>query len=240
MSRASFPVRFSVWVLQFAWFSAGPAQAQKEKEVDIQLYENRPQVVRGQSAEWRAYGKTVPLESVEISPPEGLSVKEIKPIECPPHTLFAGCAGVKFWTILIVAESSVQPGERTVVLVTPQGRSKPQGILIATHAPQIADLQLRRAQAPEATVDVTFSTYDEAGDLPLKSGSMLVYGLLCGNEYTAAKLDVREVVKKDAKNSVIHASFVPTGVSGKCEFTIEIEDEAHYKSNELESSVEFD
>ncbi|MGH9426701.1 MAG: hypothetical protein ACRD2L_10435 [Terriglobia bacterium] len=241
MLRASFPVRFSGWVLLFAWFSAGLAQAQKKKEIDIQLYGTRPQVVRGQSAEWRAYGKTFALESVEISPPEGLSVREIKPTECPPYTLFAGCAGVKFWTILIAAEASAQPGERSLVLVTQQGRSKPQRILVATHAPRIADLQLRRAQAPVDKVEVTFSTYDEAGDLPFKSGSILVYGLLCGNSYTVARLDVKEVVKKDAKNWVIHASLVPTyGVSGKCKFTIEIADEADYKSNELETSVQFD
>jgi hypothetical protein len=58
-----------------------------QKEIDLKLSGYYTQVLRGKITEFKAYGKTFPLQSVEISPADGISVKKIK--ECQPDPAIA-------------------------------------------------------------------------------------------------------------------------------------------------------
>jgi hypothetical protein len=226
-----------LFLISLSFIFIHEAQAQKKKkidlkqeELDIKLSGYKPQVLRGKITELKAYGKTIPLQSVEITPSNGISIMDIK--ECQPDPGQAGQnkPGVKVWSITISVEDTTQAGERSVVLETPQGKSKPEIILIATHFPIISDLQVKR----DGTV--VFSVFDEEGDFSNESGQISIdYFTDYGGYGDMGTVFTKDYSIKDQTNIVCG---VTLSFKGSCELEIFFTDKNGYESNKLKTKIQ--
>ncbi len=214
-----------------------------QKGIDAKLSGYKPQVLRGQSTELKVFGKNLAVQSVEISPAEGILVREIKESVPDPNDKRQQKEGIKVWSFLVVVEKTSQPGERSVVIVTPQGRSEPQTIRLVTHIPVISDLKILSATPADCKVEFTFSVLDEVGDIEIgdigkSTVSMFVFGSSTGFATTKSPT---EIVGKGAKRTVRAVVSSPPG--GNCNGTttvkIKFQDNSGYDSNTLEAQVEF-
>ena len=214
------------------------AAAAPEKSPEIEAF-YPSQVQRGEATEITVRGKHFDtIQSVEITPPEGISVREIKEKQKG-----------KAWTVVLVAGPDAQPGERSVVLVTPQGRPAAQAIRIPDNVPQIKEITVLSTKRSGGAVEFEANVLDEAGDLG--PNPYLTVVLLCRNIYvlrpgsgpvylSGTRAD--KVTEKDSKNSLVHASVSGYGISmpkRSCEIEVGIQDRKRNQSKDLNAPVEF-
>jgi hypothetical protein len=95
------------------------------------------------------------IQTVEVSPSAGVKVVGIKPGQ--------SFQGALTWSEVTfdVAPEAV-PGDRSLVLVMPTGRSVPLTITIPPHVPGISGLEVTPAQS---TVELRFAAVDASADL---------------------------------------------------------------------------
>lgn len=219
-------------------FTALSGLAQKAEEIDAELSGYRPQVLRGQLTELKVFGKNLAVQSIEISPAEGVSVREIKESVLDPNDKRQQKRGVKVWSFAIVAEKTAQPGERSVVIVAPHGRSKPQTIRLVTHTPVISDLKILSAIPANCKVEFTFAVLDEIGDLDKSRLFIWVFG---GGAVFGTAGSPTEMSRKGAKRTVRATMEHPPGghCKGLTDFKMMFQDNSDYDSNTLEAKVEF-
>lgn len=218
------------------------------------------QVARGQTTEITFWGNHFEaIDSVEITPPEGVSVQSVKELETSEN-------GWKRWSLVVSVDKTARPGERTLVVVTPQGRSKAETLRIATHVPKISDLRVASVRIVSSETSMgpytrtewgprgrfTFSLVDPAGDIGRNPSIYVV--LNCGGEMDMVgwATSPQQIVKADAQNSVVNVSLARgTGStqaagrfsqgslpSGTCEMGVLFADARGYYSNWLTATVE--
>ena len=236
----SIPCLFIFLLLQLTILS-GTAQAQKGKKIDAMLAGYKPQVLVGQSTELKAFGKNLILQSVEINPSDGISVRDIKETTPDPNNRRQQEKGTKVWSFTILVEKTAQSGERSVVLVTPEGHSEQEIIRIVTHIPIITGIEILSTESSSCKIEFTLSVFDEAGDLGAKPD--ITVWVECGGAGFGSIKAAKSVVKKDAINSTVHVviSNVTPGsyCTGMCNLRVSIEGATGCESDYLKTQVEF-
>jgi len=214
---------------------------QRHNPVDVQLATRVAQVERGQRGEIRVFGKNLVVKSAEITPAEEVVVQEVRETTPAPDDRRQQEKGVRVWSIILSVEPTAQPGERSMVVVTADGPSTPQSILVVTHIPRISELKVLRAQSDGAQVQFMFTIYDDAGDVDLSSIAGRAY-VFCSNGAFGLSLGPPDkVVTKDSKTSTVWISngLPGTMVSGACSLEVYIQDKSGIQSLTLKAPLDF-
>lgn len=205
------------------------ARAGPEKAPEIEAF-SPTQVQRGETTEITVRGKRFDtIQSVEITPPEGISVREIKEKRKG-----------KEWTLILVAGPDAQPGERSVVFVTPQGRPAAQTIRIPNHVPRITEIRVLSTKRTGGAIEFEADVFDEAGDLGPDPHLTVV--LLCGGPVYLSGTRADKVTGKDASTTLVHVSVSGYGISmpkRSCEIEVGIQDQNRNLSQHFRAPVDF-
>jgi hypothetical protein len=212
-------------------------RSQEQNKIEIDTI-TPDQIIRGEINEISIVGKNLSeIQSIEIIPPEGILVKEIKelkPIENEKKE------GKKRWSINILAENKAQIGERKLVIVTPTEQSKEQIIKIVPYIPIIKDTKITSTVSQNAKVEFMLYVFSEGEDLGQKPQ---IVGVLFGEKGGFATIaKVTKIIKKNKKNSIVYAVVQgPPGTyaEGTYKMFIHITDKNGYESKSFETLVEF-
>jgi hypothetical protein len=190
------------------------------------------QLPRGESTVIRVAAKDLDgIEAVEINPSPGvklLTTRETDPAQ-----------GLKWWEITLSVDAEAETGERTLVIVTPRGRTAPKKILIPSHLPTISNLSIVSTKPDRATIEVSLAAYDELNDLgkPVE----VVWTLSCGSQWASGFAN-GTASGKGSHKSVVTATLQQnpgTSAYGACDFEVHIQDSLGIESNRLKATVEF-
>jgi len=219
-----------------------PATVQPQ-QVDVRLAIDTAvaQVERGQRGEIKAFGKNLVVKAVEITPAEGVVVQEVREAAPAPDDRRQQEQGIRVWSIVLVTEPTAQPGERSVTVITVDGRSTPQPIRVVTHVPRISELKVLRAQSDGSQVQFMLSISNEAGDVDLESVDGRAY-VFCSDGAFGLSLGAPDkVVKQDSKTSTIWITngLPGTTVRGSCTLSVYIKDKSGIQSTTLKTAVDF-
>jgi hypothetical protein len=221
-------------VVGMAFLAGGP----RSKPVNVQLTGASEQLVQGQANTLKAFGDDLPLLGIEVSPPEGVSsgdMKEDGPDEAEINPPWA--KKNKYWSVSLKVDPAAVLGKRTVVLITPKGRSQPKEIEIVTHRPRISDLKV--VSAKKRTMEVTFVALDEKSDLG--ADPPIRWMLACGAKFSfnSSPAKVTQIEQADATSGTVHATLTLTEppVSNSCELQLQITDKTECRSNDLKATV---
>ena len=194
-------------------------QAQQTPAIEI-AFPN--QIVRGQTTVVHvAIPSREMFQGAEISPAAGVTVTKVannKPAELSQN--------VAWWDVTIAVANDAAPGPRSLVLVTPKGRSTVAPLVIPGHVPAIADLKVVSANATAA--DVKFAMTDGGGDL----GELpyVWFTITCGGEPTVG------VVRGKLAGGAVRAS-IPRPASAACDLELRASDAQKIDSNTLKIRV---
>src|SRR5213592_807861 len=98
------------------------------------------------------------IQAAEISPSGGVKVSGIK--------LGQNFQGALTWSELSIdVAKDAAPGDRTLVLLLPMGRTAPITITIPNHVPGISELRILSAQTNQPTLELQFAAVDASADL---------------------------------------------------------------------------
>jgi hypothetical protein len=173
------------------------------------------------------------VQAAEIAPATGVTVSAINGRGSETEQ------AVGWWEITLDIGSDAAPGDRSLVLVTPMGRTAPATISIPTHIPSIADLRIVSAQTNQPAVDVTLTAADAAGDLGDAPYVWFTAG--CGGEPLVG------AVRGHASAGVVRAAFPHlrdaagrgTAAVAACDLRVRVTDSTGIDSNTLTTTVEF-
>jgi hypothetical protein len=167
------------------------------------------------------------IQAVEVSPSAGVKVSGIKAGE--------NFQGAYTWSELHIAvEADAAPGQRTLVLRLPTGRTAPVAITIPGHVPIISDLRVLPAQSNLPGLEVQFSAVDPSADI---GDSPYVWFMLsCGNEIIPGVVH-GNVTSRDKAGVVVHASVPSALAKGKCGFQVRVADSGGIESNTLKTQL---
>jgi hypothetical protein len=197
------------------------------------------QYVCGESKEVIVVGKGFSMISaVEITPSEHIQVKEVKEVEA---TQQQKNAGMKAWSFVVVTEKNAQVGERTIVLITPEGKSKPETIIIAPYVPKINNVKVLSTKLSQCTVEIVLSVFYEGKDL--ETGSYVIGSVKCGGRAYISNMKPDRVIKKSEQEyeiqGIIYCADPSSSCSGPCELVVWIYDKNGYESDCKNIVVEF-
>jgi hypothetical protein len=240
-------------IVRGGWISAAAtslallalAASPEDKKAPFDFTKSQEQVVQGQSTKVVAYGEELAIQSLEVTPPEGIAIQEAAEQQPEPKDARQNKAGVRVWSFVVQADKTAKPGERSVVAVTPQGRSYPRTILVVTHVPVISDAVVT-ATDPSGVVSFRFAVNDAAADVSPKALPFVTAFLDCANYMLFSATQAEKVVMKDAKHGTVYhqAKFGSPGRGleihpGYCTLKFSIRDDGGVQSNELEAKAEF-
>jgi hypothetical protein len=230
--------------LAFLLFLGTSLAQSKKKEFSLQ-YLFPQQVARGRETEIQVVGQgdeLASIESVQITPPDGVSVKEIKEAQAMDDEK---ARSKKRWSIVLAVEKEAQLGKRTLAVVTPTGQSKTKNIELVPHAPRISDLKIISAKQSGAALEFSFTLVDEAGDTGSKPRVVVNLGNDTGFMGGGVKIlaNVKKVEVKDPSTMVVTAQiggdWRSTGIPGKQQRPIWVECKGGYQSNRLVAEFSF-
>jgi hypothetical protein len=172
------------------------------------------------------------VTAVEISPAQGITVKDIKKGDVREGSLF--------WDVTIDVAPDAMPGNRTIVAVNPMGRTAPRPITVYAHVPSISNPKVVSAALNQPTLQVQFAmneTPNEIGDAPY-----VWFFLGCGSEPESG------VVKGKFANGLVSAAipnprtqlkpFAPQPNS-HCDLEFHASDSKMADSNTIKTTVDF-
>ncbi|MGH9778611.1 MAG: hypothetical protein ACRD5I_09385 [Candidatus Acidiferrales bacterium] len=139
--------------------------------VEVEVFYPR-QWIRGQATEISISGKGLDsVDSVSLTPAEGLAVREIKKKEDGA------------WMLVVFAEPAAELTKRSAVVVTPQGSSEPLEVEVVTHVPELSNFVVTHREAPgprrnAPRINFTVAAFDAEGDIG--TSPQLNYVLMCG------------------------------------------------------------
>jgi hypothetical protein len=216
--------------------TSGKPQTKKENGIRVTLF-TPDQAVLGESTEVTvSIDPKVTIQSVEITPPEGVSVSTIKALE---RTSGDKEMKIKRWSLEFLVDKQAQPGKRVVVLLTSHGRSEAKTLDIPPHVPQVSDFKLISVESRPVKVQFMVSVFDEAGDFD--PNNSVSYSMQCGGSLLIGVLHAEKVDKKDAKNSVLHITISDSSTNANssiCDFVFTVKDANGYVGR-LKSTLEF-
>lgn len=167
------------------------------------------------------------IQAVEVSPSPGVSVSGIKAGE--------NFQGAYAWSELrITVAADATPGQRTMVLVLPSGRTVPITIIIPAHVPVISDLRGLSAQSSPLGLDLEFSAVDRSDDIG--DSPYVWFMLICGSDIVPGIVHGK-VTGRDKGAAVIHATVPGATVKGKCDLQVRVADSGGIESNTLRAPL---
>ncbi|MBZ5535629.1 MAG: hypothetical protein LAO31_06705 [Acidobacteriia bacterium] len=235
------------WAIAVLIFITG---VQKAEKIDVQFSDYSDlQVIRGQTAEFKCFGKNLQVKSVEVSPAEGVSIKEVKESTVDPDDRRQQGEGMKVWSVRIFAELKAQPGKRSIIVITPEGRSTPKIMYIPHHVPRISNLTVLSAESVDIRMKIRFSVFDPLGDINSPKSTLCTFHLRCGDRHAVGLQKPDKVVMTDANNGIIYATksassqVQKVSASGKCILEVQLTHDdqggGFSESNKLTVPVEF-
>jgi hypothetical protein len=172
------------------------------------------------------------VTGVEISPSAGITVKDIKKGDVREGSLF--------WDVTIDVASDAMPGNRTIVAVSPAGRTAPRPIAVYGHVPKISDVKILSAQVNQPTVQLQFAMIETPNDIG--AAPYVWFFLGCGSEPESG------VVKGKLANGVVTAAipnprtqmkaFAPQP-NAHCDLELRASDSKMADSNTMKTAVDF-
>jgi hypothetical protein len=173
------------------------------------------------------------VQSAEISPATGVTVSGIKGSGSGSEQ------NVGWWEVTLDVAKDATPGDRSLVLVLPRGRTSPITISVSTHAPTISDLRIAPPQSNQSTVELQLAVADAGGDL---GDSPYIWFIAdCGGDPIAGALrgKVTGGVVRTALPNVRKAAKDGIPAVGKCDLQVRLTDSTGIDSNTLKTTVEF-
>jgi hypothetical protein len=169
------------------------------------------------------------VKAAEVSPSQGVTVSSISRGDS-----FQGA--LTWWSITIDVARDAAPGERTLVLQLPAGRTIPTSLTIPSHVPRIADVRIRDGRSNPAAFDVEVAAMDDSADLGaaphvwfmMACGDMPLPGVVRG---TVAQGLVRAAIPRPALAA-------GTPASAKCDLQLRVADSRGNESNTLRTMVD--
>ena len=232
----------SVIVIGFTFLAClGPgahvsaAQQPQQQPVNIDSFFPK-QLPRGQSTviSVAVPGRVMP-QGAEISPAAGVTVSGIKQGG-------SGQGALGWWEVTVNVANDAPPGNRTLTLVLPMGRTNPMAVTIASHAPSISALSVVSAQSSQPTVDLQFTAADpsaDLGDLPY-----VWFTLGCGageheQGVVRGKVSGGGVVRASIPNPRTQKGPGAPAAGNRCDLQVRASDSNGIESNTLKTTVEF-
>jgi len=200
--------------------SARTAYAQQTPAIEIALPK---QIVRGQTTVVHvAIPSRELFQGAEVSPAAGVIVAGVSNLKKSELS-----QNVAWWDVTINVAPDAAPGPRSLVLLTPSGRSTAATLVIPNHVPTIADLRI--ASATPQRVDVQFGATDQSADL----GNLpyVWFTIACGGEPTVG------VVRGKAMGGGVSAS-IPRPAAAACDLEVRASDTQNNDSNTLKTRVQ--
>jgi hypothetical protein len=169
------------------------------------------------------------IRAAEISPADGVKVSGIKQ--------GANFQGALTWSeINIDVAEGAAPGDRTLVLELPMGRTSPVTITIPNHVPNISGLRVSQAQAANQPLELQITAADASADL---GGSPYVWFMFhCGTELHPGVVRGK-AAGQDNNNVVVSASVPSPAARGACDLQARVTDTGGIESNTLKATVDF-
>ena len=199
---------------------ARTASAQQTPAIEIALPK---QIVRGQTTVVHvAIPSRELFQGAEVSPAAGVTVAGVSNLKKSELS-----QNVAWWDVTINVAPDAAPGPRSLVLLTPTGRSTSATLVIPNHVPTIADLRV--ASATPQRVDVQFGATDQSADL----GNLpyVWFTIACGGEPTVG------VVRGKAMGAGVSAS-IPRPGPAACDLELRASDTQNNDSNTLKMRVQ--
>jgi hypothetical protein len=163
------------------------------------------------------------IQTVEVSPSAGVKVSGIKVGE--------NFQGAYTWSELHFAiAADAAPGQRTLALLLPAGRTTPVTINIPGHVPVISELRVIPVQSNPPGLDVQFSAADPEADLG--DAPYVWFMLNCGNEIVPGVV-YGKVTRSGEGGVIVHASVPSAPAKGNCDFQVRVADSVGIESNSL-------
>ena len=191
------------------------------------------QVPRGQTTVVNVAfpGRDLVVSAAEISPSAGVTISGLKKA--------AESQGISWWELAVAVAPDAAPGDRSLVLVMPRGRTLPAKVAIPSHSPSIGDLSVT-ASSSAATVDVQFSATDSSGDLGEAPYVWFTTG--CGADAEQLVGAVSGTVSAGRVRATVpnprQPGRGPSG-SGPCDIRVRATDAGGIESNTLKTTIEF-
>jgi len=214
--------------------SLGPGARSSEAQQPVAIESVFPaQVPRGQKTVLNVAfpGRDLVVQSAEISPSTGIVISGLKRA--------ADSQGIAWWELTVDVAKDAAPGDRSLVLMLPMGRTLPATVTVPAHVPSISDLKVVSAQANQ--VEVQFTAVDESADLGDSPYVWLTVS--CGEPVVGVVKG--KVMSRDARNGMVHATVpIPhtagsTPSSGKCDLRLRTTDSSGIESNTLNTTFDF-
>jgi hypothetical protein len=156
--------------------------------------------------------------------------------------------GALTWSELTIdVAKDAAPGERTLVLLLPMGRTTPVTITIPSHVPSISELRILSAQLNQPTFELQFAAVDASADFA--DSPYVWFTIGCGGEPLPGVVHGK-VTARDKGNGVVRAIIpnprtwpgragVGTPANGKCDLQVRVTDSGGIESNTLKTTVDF-
>jgi hypothetical protein len=173
------------------------------------------------------------VQAAEISPSAGVTVSGIKGSGSGTEQ------AVGWWEITVNVANDAAPGDRSLVLVMPMGRTVPATISVPTHVPTISNLRIVPPQSNQPTVELQLAAADSAGDLG--DSPYVWFTADCGGEPLVGALrgKVSAGVIRVALPDLRKAAGVGAPAASQCNLQVRITDSTGIDSNTLKTTVEF-
>lgn len=188
------------------------------------------QLPRGQTTRVTVDGNFDSIQAVEITPAEGVSVQKIEPD--------AEYQGQKRWHIEFLVAKDAEPGERSVVIVTPQGPSQPKKVVLPPHVPVLSNFKALTVERTPITIVFSITIFDAEDDF---DSLMFFNSLKCGGSVAIGYSLVGDMKKLAHGKYALQATFShqkSEALPGTCQFYLALDDKNHYEGR-LTVPVEF-
>jgi hypothetical protein len=174
------------------------------------------------------------ITAAEISPAAGVTIAKIA---AGPNI-----QGALTWAELTIAVAKdAAPGERTLVLMLPMGRSTPLTLTIPAHTPEISALRVLSSATSAGTVDLQFAAADALADLGTAPYVWFLIG--CGGDPLPGI--VHGTLNPAATGSGIVSATIPRppppgggAQAGKCDLQVRLTDAGRVESNTLTTTLD--
>jgi len=182
------------------------------------------------------------IEAAEITPAAGVTVSGIT-LGVPANARGRVPGGPMWSEMTIEVAPDAAPGERTLVLVMPTGRTAPATLTIPSHVPRISDLRPVPEPSRQSTVALQFAAADAAADL--RESPYVWFSAACGGDPLFGVVH-GELTSRDKKSGVVRVNVAlpPAELGGgaaasrKCDLQVRVADGGGFESNSLRTTVD--
>lgn len=238
MGKANSFLIASLIFLLFVTMSEVIGETPQGKDVSVDT-PSPSQLLRGRPTEIIFLGKGFDtIQTIEIAPADGVTIGQAKQIDAKPEER---SRGERRWSLLLTVDASAAPGERSMVVVTPEGRTKQVSFRIASHLPQISKLKVRSKNPVNAEVTFSVEVFDETGDIGTDSRVEAAIWCLESGFGIATGSAPQKIEKKGSQKSIVYGRIFRQDEEaiGSCDLEVTVVDDSGVESNKLSTKVKF-